>query len=97
MRSPRASLALIVAIAAAIMAVAEVAMHNLGVAIALQMETLIEQRDGLLRQKEDLEATLGILLAPCRLENVGKKLGLRPLPVERFAVVEPSTESEDLE
>jgi hypothetical protein len=96
-RSPGASLALIVAIAAAIMAVAEVAMHNLGVAIALKMETLIEQRAELRREKEDLEATLGLLLAPCRLQNVGKKLGLRPLPVESFAVVDPSPEVADLE
>ncbi len=71
-----------------VLAAAEVAMHNWRVSLSLEMLELGENIESLRRERQELEAEVAGLLSPHRLQLIGTKLGLEPLPLESFILME---------
>jgi len=88
MKSEIRKIAYTVGIAILILAAAEVAMHNWRVSLSLEMLESGEMLDSLRREKQELELELAGLTSPQRLQMIGTSLGLEPLPLESFLLVE---------
>ena len=96
MKSEVRKIAYTVGIAILVLAAAEVAMHNWRVSLSLEMLELDGAMESLQREKQELETELARLLSPYRLQQIGTTLGLEPLPLESFILMEsgPDTEGE---
>ena len=88
MKSEVRKIAYTVGIAILVLAAAEVAMHNWRVSLSLEMLELDEMLDSLRREKQELDLELAGLMSPQRLQMIGTSLGLEPLPLESFLLVE---------
>ena len=88
MKSEVRKIAYTVGIAILILAAAEVAMHNWRVSLSLEMLESGEMLDSLRREKQELELELAGLTSPQRLQMIGTSLGLEPLPLKSFLLVE---------
>jgi cell division protein FtsL len=71
-----------------VLAAAEVAMYNWRVSLSLEMLKLGETIESLRRERQELDAELAGLMSPHRLQQVGTSLGLEPLPLESFILME---------
>jgi cell division protein FtsL len=80
---------------ALVLAAGEVAMHNWRVTLSLEMLELDGRMESLRREKQELEAELARLLSPARLQEIGGRLGLEPLPLESFVLMESELPGEE--
>lgn len=71
-----------------VFAAGEVAMHNWSVSLSLEMLALNERIESLHRERQELEAEIASLRSPQRLQEIGSALGLGPLPLENFVLME---------
>ena len=92
MKSEVRKIAYTVGIAILILAAAEVAMHNWRVSLSLEMLEFGETLESLRREKQELDVELAALTSPHRLQMIGTSLGLEPLPLESFLLVEKAPE-----
>ena len=76
-------------------AAGEVAMHNWRVSLSLEMLELDGRMESLRNEKLELEAELARLMSPHRLQEIGAALGLVPLPLESFMLMESETVPEE--
>ena len=88
MRTEFRRIAYIVAAAVLVLAAAEVAMHNWRVSLSLGMLELEDSIMNLRRETQELEAEIAALLSPRRLQEIGTALGLEPMPLESFLLME---------
>jgi hypothetical protein len=85
---------LVAAVLLVALAMGEVVLYNFRLSLALRMEDLETERTALIREREELENLKAALLAPYRLEEAGRALGLEPLPLSQLALV-PGEVGED--
>ena len=78
-----------------VLAAAEVAMRNWHVSLSLEMLEQREDIESLRRERQELEAELAGLRSPHRLQLIGTRLGLEPLPLESFMLMESGSPMHD--
>jgi hypothetical protein len=76
-----------------VLAAGEVAMHNWRVSLSLEMLELDGTMESLMRERQELEAELARMLSPHRLQEIGTALGLEPMPLESFVLMESGEDS----
>lgn len=69
-------------------AVIQMAMKNYRVARLVELHRLEQDRDRLQRNIDEAEASIARLMNPVRLREVGEALGLEPLPLSSFTLLE---------
>ncbi|MBC8428897.1 MAG: hypothetical protein H8D05_01495 [FCB group bacterium] len=70
-----------------LLAGAQVGAHNWLLSLSMKEKVLLEQQQELCWERNDLIAEISELLILDRLENIGGRLGLIPLPLERHAII----------
>lgn len=70
----------------ALLALSQVVLYNLRLHRTLQLQQLSGECASLEREVEELQNEAAELLSPARLEAIGERLGLGPMPLERLAV-----------
>mgnify|MGYP001289405901 FL=1 len=70
----------------ALLALSQVVLYNLRLHRTLQLQQISGECASLEREVEELQNQATELLSPTRLEAIGERLGLAPMPLERLAV-----------
>jgi hypothetical protein len=62
--------------------------RNMYVAAAVELARCVSERDSLLRTRQALYTTISSLESPARLREAASEMGLGPMPIESFTLIE---------
>ncbi len=71
------------------MAVVQTAVYNWRLSLVVRREALLTELRRLEWRREELLVDRALLLSPDRLSALADSLGMEPLPLERFTLVDP--------
>jgi len=81
-------LAFIMGVGVMFVFVAQLITRNFYLAASVEYAAVTERHDSLLRSRQTLISGIALLESPARLESLGVELGLSPLPLENFMLME---------
>lgn len=90
MKSHGGRFLLIGAIGLIVFSVAQLIVRNFYIMASVELAVVSAQSDSLLSTRQALISKIAVLEAPGRLNEIGTRLGLVPLPLESFILVEVS-------
>lgn len=81
-----------------LLVVLEAGVYNWRLLLSMRHKNLTEIRRQLRWRRDELLFERALLLSPERLEDIGADLGMAPIPLEHFSIVElePDTEGDEL-
>ncbi len=68
--------------------IAQLIARNIFVAESVQLASATSKSDSLIRRKQGLISRIAELESPVRLSEIGLNMGLEPLPLENFILLE---------
>ena len=68
--------------------IAQLIARNIFVAESVQLACATSKSDSLIRTKQGLISRIAELESPVRLSEIGLNMGLKPLPLENFVLLE---------
>jgi len=68
--------------------IAQLIARNIFVAESVQLASATSKSDSLIRTKQGLISRIAELESPVRLSEIGLNMGLEPLPLEKFILLE---------
>jgi|GEM_PF-1850579 len=86
--NPRSRLLVIVSLGLILFSVAQLISRNIYITASVELAVASSISDSLLHSKQALMSRIAGLEAPGRLSQIGLELGLMPMPLESFQLME---------
>ncbi len=88
MKSPGKRFILIAVVGVVVFSVAQLIVRNFYIMASVELATASVEKDSLRSTRQAQLSRIAVLEAPGRLTDIGQELGLEPLPLESFLLLE---------